>query len=75
MIFLIHYDRSAGETRELLEFTEHIAASKAKLSMEISLIGQKNGHEVVLLEAENKADLMKTHSRYFSNLRDIKIQE
>lgn len=75
MIFLIHYDRSSGETKELLEFTDHPSASKAKLSMEISLIGQKNGHEVVLLEAENKDDLMKTHSRYFSNLKDIRIQD
>ncbi len=75
MIFLIHYDRSAGLTRRLLEFNDHQSASKEKLSMEIELIGEKNGHEVVLLEAENKDDLMKTHSRYFSNLRDIKIQE
>lgn len=75
MIFLIHYDRTTREVKKLLEFIDKKSASEKKLALEIELIGENNGHEVVILEADNREDLAKTHNRYFAHLKDIKIEE
>ncbi|MCW6029050.1 hypothetical protein K4043_13630 [Stenotrophomonas sp. SRS1] len=75
MIYLIHYERNAGKIVEISEFKERDLASEAKLAMEIRLLSKSNGDEVVLLEARDKNDLLRTHSRYFENLSDIKIEK
>ena len=71
MIFLIHYNRSAGEIVELKEFEEaqRVQAEDARLKMELDLIGKKDGDEVCLLEAGSIEALRKTHRRYFESLR------
>lgn len=76
MIYLIHYNRTAGRTESLREFSDkdRTLASTAKLDLEISLLCQKDGHEVVLLEASTQEDLRKTHRRYFESLADMKTR-
>jgi len=71
MIFLIHYNRSAGEIVELKQFEEsqRVQAEDARLKMELDLISKKDGDEVCLLEAGNIEALKRTHRRYFETLR------
>ncbi|MDP2603483.1 MAG: hypothetical protein Q8S00_12955 [Deltaproteobacteria bacterium] len=71
MIFLIHYNRSAGEIVRLKEFddSERSRAEDARLALELELIGKKDGDEVCLLEARSKEALRLTHRRYFESLR------
>jgi hypothetical protein len=73
MIFLIHYNRSAGEIVELKEFeqSQRVEAEDARLNMELDLIGKKDGNEVCLLEARNIEALKRTHRRYFESLRTL----
>ena len=71
MIFLIHYNRSAGQIVNIKEFEEYqrAQAEDARLKMELDLIGTKDGDEVCLLEAGSIEALRKTHRRYFESLR------
>ena len=48
MIFLIHYNRYAGEIVELKKFeqSQRVQAEDARLKMELDLIGKKDGDEV-----------------------------
>jgi hypothetical protein len=71
MIYLIHYNRSAGEIVKLREFEEsqRVQAEDARLKMELDLIGKKDGDEVCLLEAASMEALRQTHRRYFESLR------
>jgi hypothetical protein len=73
MIYLIHYNRSAGEIVKLQEFEEskRAQAEDARLKMELDLIGKKDGDEVCLLEAGSIEALKGTHRRYFETLRAL----
>jgi len=73
MIFLIHYNRSAGEIVELKEFeqSQRVQAEDARLKMELDLIGKEDWNEVCLLEASNIEALKRTHRRYFESLRTL----
>ena len=73
MIFLIHYNRSAGEIVELKQFeqSQRVQAEDARLEMELDLIGKNDGDEVCLLEASSIEALRKTHRRYFESLRTL----
>lgn len=73
MTFLIEYDRRAGALIMLREFadSERREAADARLLLELELHRRGVEHEVVLLEAENKEALLKTHDRYFRTLREI----
>jgi hypothetical protein len=77
MIFLIHYDRAHGVLVTIREFPdeERGIAAEAKLDLEISLLGCDGAFEVVLLEAESKDALKKTHGRYFNTLEQLKSAE
>jgi len=70
MIFLIHYKPSVGNIILLKTFTEaqHREAEEARLALELSLIGQKDGDEVCLLDAASLEALKMTHRRYFESL-------
>lgn len=74
MIFLIHYDRSAGRLVEIREYSdkEREAASAARLELEIELLSTANGQEVVLLEALSEDILRNTHRRYFETFEKMK---
>jgi hypothetical protein len=73
MIYLIHYNRSAGEIVKLKEFdkSQRAQAEDARLKMELDLIGKKDGDEVCLLEAGSIEALKRTHRRYFESLRTL----
>lgn len=73
MIYLIHYNRSAGEIVKIKEFQEsqRVQAEDARLQMELDLISKKDGDEVCLLEAGSIDALRKTHRRYFESLRTL----
>lgn len=73
MLFLIHYNRSQGSLVSIQEFSEKdmAGASSAKMELEISLLGNGFGHEVVLLEADSREALRKTHRRYFDTLQEM----
>jgi hypothetical protein len=73
MIYLIHYNRSAGEIVKLKEFdkSQRAQAEDARLKMELDLIGKKDGDEVCLLEAGSIEALKGTHRRYFETLRAL----
>jgi hypothetical protein len=73
MIFLIHYKRSRGEMIRLREFTDaqRREAEEARLALELSLIGQKDGDEVCLLDAASIEALKMTHARYFQSLTTL----
>jgi len=71
VIFLIHYNRAAGEIVKLTQFEEsqRQRAEEARLAMELDLIGKNDGDEVCLLEAGSIEALRLTHRRYFESLR------
>lgn len=73
MLFLIHYNRPKGSLVSIQEFSEKdmVGASKAKMELEISLLVSGFGQEVVLLEADSREDLRKTHRRYFDTLQEM----
>jgi GNAT superfamily N-acetyltransferase len=74
MLFLIHYDRAKGRLVSIREFpeTKMSDASAAKIDLEISLLGGSNRQEVVLLEADSRDDLRKTHRRYFETFEELR---
>lgn len=73
MIFLLEYDRHAGQLNSLKTFESNMReeASQARLELEISLMTRKLSREVVLLEAATEEALRKTHSRYFRGVRQM----
>lgn len=75
MLFLIHYDRSRGLLRSITDFLDKdiARASSRKLELEISLLREAGGQEVVLLEADSLEALQQTHKRYFQTLDELKI--
>jgi hypothetical protein len=73
MLFLIQYDRRAGQLIKLERFADdhRLSASKARLDLEIDLRRRGDRHEVVLLEAASEEALRKTHGRYFEDLEGL----
>ncbi|WAC62004.1 hypothetical protein OVA13_11375 [Pseudoxanthomonas sp. SL93] len=73
MIFLLEYDRSAGQlvSLEVFDSTCREQASKARLELEISLMTKGLTREVVVLEAASEDALRKSHSRYFRDVRQM----
>lgn len=70
--YLIVYDRTRGEVLEEPEFpaTEADRAWARRETLISDTIVDRN-LEVVLLRARSRADLSKTHSRYFKSVKDI----
>ena len=72
MIFLIEYDRMEGQLVGVREFenVDRPNAESVRLARVLELHGAGIDHDVVLLEAENKKALRKTHRRYFDNFTE-----
>jgi hypothetical protein len=70
VIFLVEYDRAAGNLIQFRSFSsvENAAANNVRLQLEIDNIESNTDREVVLLEAENEDQLRLTHRRYFETL-------
>ena len=73
MIFLIEYDRSAGQlvTFRNFEDSQRGEAEESRLGIELMLNRKGISHEVVLLDAADENALRRTHRRYFEDLRQI----
>lgn len=73
MLFLVEYDRSAGQLvrLELYESSARRDAEDARLELELALNHQGVDHEVVILDAANEAALRRTHRRYFDGPAEI----
>lgn len=73
MIFLIEYDRLAGNLVTFRKFTdsEREAAHRARLDLELALNREGSQHEVVILEAPSEQALRQTHGRYFKGLKEL----
>jgi hypothetical protein len=73
VIFLIEYNRTAGNIILFRSFndSQRLEAENARLEIELDLNRKGVDHEVVLLEAENEAALRQTHRRYFEDLRQL----
>ena len=73
MLFLIEYDRNQGDVVTIREFadSERECAETSRLELELDLNRRGRKHEVVLLEADSKEALRKTHRRYFENLSEL----
>lgn len=70
--FLVVYDRSRGRRRELIEFAadERARALEERARRERDALEQPEV-EVVLLAAESRADLERTHGRYFKSVEEL----
>jgi hypothetical protein len=70
--YLIVYDRAQGQIREEHEYpvTEADRTWAHRESLVTATIGDPNV-EVVLLQAASRADLLKTHARYFKSFTEI----
>lgn len=70
--YLIVYDRARGEIREEHEYpaaeADRAWATRAQLVSDTIV---DPNVEVVLLRAKSRADLVKTHARYFKSVKDI----
>jgi hypothetical protein len=73
VIFLIEYDRSEGRIVTFRDFEDvrRHDAEEMRLALELDLNRKCIDHEVVLLEAADKASLLRTHQRYFAGLVQI----
>jgi hypothetical protein len=73
MIFLIEYNRSQGRIVTIRDFddSQRRKAENSRLEIELDLNRKGVDHEVVLLEAESRNALDRTHGRYFKDLRKI----
>lgn len=73
MIYLIEFERRASRlhTFQRFEDAERRRAATARLALEIRLNRAGIEPEVVLLEASDERALRRTHSRYFSTLREL----
>lgn len=73
MLFLIEYDRDASRIVRIEEYAAHAgaAAAAARLQIELDLNRRDSQHEVVILEADDREALRRTHRRYFDDLRTI----
>jgi hypothetical protein len=68
--YLIVFDRPRGRILELREFNERHAAVQARFQEERRRAGQPE-IEIVILGAESREALERTHGRYFKNLRQL----
>jgi hypothetical protein len=69
--FLVVFDRRAGITLEVREVGALPgAAISARLDAEEAYMSNKSV-EVVVLSADSEESLLRTHSRYFENVREL----
>jgi hypothetical protein len=68
--FLVVYDRTRGVIDQINEFNDHAAALQERFAAEARLRHDPN-IEVVVLGAQSRADLEKTHARYFKTVTEL----
>ena len=68
--FLIHYDRPAGQLLSIHEYGDEERA-QASADRDAQEFAKPDHVEVVLLTAACRADIERTHARYFKTPREI----
>ena len=70
--FLLAYDQRTGELLDLKEFEEKDwqVAEKERFQRELEGVGERS-IEVVLLGAESRESLERTHGRYFKSVSEL----
>ena len=68
--FLIHYDRPAGKLLSIHEYSDDDRA-QASADRDAQEFAKPDHVEVVLLTAACRADIERTHARYFKTAREI----
>jgi hypothetical protein len=70
MIFLIQYDRKAGQIVSIQRYADdqRFLADRVRLDLELDQVRRGRHDEVVVLDAVTEEDLRKTHRRYFEDL-------
>jgi hypothetical protein len=73
VIFLVQFDRSSQRVVLLRRFPEadREQVEDIRLSLELELKRSGVEHEVVVLEAESKEALQRTHRRYFETIEEL----
>lgn len=73
MIYLIEYEKRSGRLATFKEFdnSQRLQARQKRLEIELELNRKGVDREVVLLEAESKQALLRTHRRYFEGIAGI----
>jgi len=73
MIFLIQYDRKAGQLVSIQRYAddERFLADRVRLSLELDLVRRGEKDEVALLDAASEEAVRKTHRRYFEDLEAL----
>ena len=73
MIFLLDYDRGSGKMVSLRTYadSQRQQASAERLELEIDCHRRGIEREIVVLQAASKEALMKTHRRYFADLKEL----
>ena len=71
---LVVYDRAQAKLLEEREFDSKAEALAARFEAETAHRQSGENIEVVVLAAESRDDLMRTHSRYFYSLRELASQ-
>ncbi|WP_455362263.1 hypothetical protein [Streptomyces sp. SYSU K21746] len=70
---LVVYDRAAGRLLQEREFERRQDALAARFTAERCHKNDAN-IEVVVLVAQNRSDLLRTHARYFCSVDDLAAQ-
>lgn len=68
--YLIVFDRPRGQILELRQFSERQDAVRARFEEERRRAGQSQV-EIVILGAESREALERTHARYFKDLSQL----
>jgi hypothetical protein len=73
MIFLLEYDRQLGKLLDIQTFPsgDRKYAQSQRLKRELELAAYGVVREVVLLEAEDRKALERTHRRYFKTATEL----
>ncbi len=73
MIFLIQYDRKAGQLVSIQRYADdqRFLADQVRLSLELDLVRRGEKDEVALLDAASEEAVRKTHRRYFEDLEAL----
>jgi hypothetical protein len=74
--FLVVYDRSTGELRELTEFSDDHADQARRERLKRELAERTHPEiEVVVVTSPSRAALERTHARYFKSVRELTATE
>jgi dephospho-CoA kinase len=69
--FLLVYDRATGKLREERSFSQRAEALQARFAVEKLHRAGGEDLEVVVVGAQSRSDLLRTHARYFLTLDEL----